>query len=66
MPMYELVLRFQGNEEVRITDSPITIGQTLLIDNREWVVEARILSQDMFVTARFICLRPGDRFASPS
>jgi hypothetical protein len=31
--MYELVLWHQGNEAVRITEEPVSVGQTLLIDD---------------------------------
>ena len=31
--MYELVLWFQGHEDVRITDQPASVGQTLVIDD---------------------------------
>jgi hypothetical protein len=57
MPMYELVLWFQGNEDIRITDQRVSIGDTLLIDNRRWLVEAQDLPRDPSATARFICSR---------
>jgi hypothetical protein len=43
MPMYALVLWHQGNEDVRITDQPVSIGQTLSIDSIQWLVEAQDL-----------------------
>jgi hypothetical protein len=57
MPMYELVLWFQGNEDIRITDQRVSIGETLVIDNRRWLVEAQDLPRDPSATARFICSR---------
>ena len=41
MPMYELVLWHQGNEDVRITDQPVSVGQTLVIDKVRWLVRPR-------------------------
>jgi hypothetical protein len=57
MPMYELVLWHQGNEAVRITDKPVSVGQTLLIDDITWLVEAQELPHDPTASARFICSR---------
>ena len=57
MPMYELVLWFQGNEDLRITDQRVSVGQTLVIDNIRWLVEAQDLPRDPNATARFICSR---------
>jgi hypothetical protein len=57
MPMYELVLWFQGNEDIRITDQRVSIGETLVIDNRRWLVEAQDLPRDPSAIARFICSR---------
>jgi hypothetical protein len=55
--VYELVLWFQGKEDVRITDQPVSVGQTLLIDDIKWLVEAQDLPRDPNATARFICSR---------
>jgi hypothetical protein len=55
--MYELVLWHQGNEAVRITDKPVSVGQTLLIDDIKWLVEAQELRRDPKARARYICSR---------
>ncbi len=55
--MYELVLWHQGNEDVRITDQPVSVGQTVLIGKVKWLVEAQNLPRDPNATARFICSR---------
>lgn len=38
MPLYEVLLRTEGREEIRLTDRAYTVGQTLTIGNRTWVV----------------------------
>jgi hypothetical protein len=38
MPLYEVLLRTEGREEIRLTDRAYTVGQTLMIGNRTWVV----------------------------
>jgi hypothetical protein len=55
--VYELVLWFQGTEDVRITDQPVSVGETVLIDGIKWLVEAQDLPRDPNATARFICSR---------
>ena len=55
--MYELVLWFQGKEDVRITDQPVSVGQTLVIDGIKWLVAAQDLPRDPNATARYICSR---------
>jgi len=57
MPMYELVLWFQGNEDLRVTDQPVSVGETLMIDNVKWLVEAQDLPRDPNAAARYICSR---------
>jgi hypothetical protein len=55
--VYELVLWFQGTEDVRITDQPVSVGQTVMIDGIKWLVEAQDLPRDPNATARYICSR---------
>jgi hypothetical protein len=55
--VYELVLWFQGNEDVRMTDQSVSVGQTLVIDGIKWLVEAQDLPRDPNATARYICSR---------
>jgi hypothetical protein len=57
MPTYELVLWFQGDEDVRFIDAPVSVGQTVVVDNIKWLVEAQDLPRDPNATARFICSR---------
>jgi hypothetical protein len=62
--MYELVLWHQGNEAVRITEEPVSVGQTLLIDGIKWLVEAQELPGDPKATARYICSRRAATFSN--
>jgi hypothetical protein len=64
MATYELVLWFRGKEDVRITDQPASIGETLVIDNMKWLVEAQDLPRDPNATARYICSRRAATFAN--
>jgi hypothetical protein len=64
VPTYELVLWFRGKEDVRITDKPVSIGQTFVIDDIRWLVEAQDLPRDPNATARYICSRRAATFAN--
>jgi hypothetical protein len=55
VPMYEVVLRHHGQEDVRITDEAPTVGQTLTIDNRKRRVEHAERPQTAGASRRFIC-----------
>jgi len=57
MATYELVLWFQGREDIRTTDQPLSVGQTVLIDDIKWLVEAQDLPRDPNSKARYICSR---------
>jgi hypothetical protein len=66
VPTYELVLWFRGKEDVRITHQSASIGETLVIDNIRWLVEAQDLPRDPSATARYICSRRAATFANRS
>lgn len=62
MPSFEILLRFpDGHEELRLTDIPVAIGQTLTIMGKDWVVVSDRKPSDPRFTARFVCERPPRR-----
>ena len=61
--MYEVVLRGDDRESVRITDSPLRVGERLEIDGTMWEVESREAAEDPDATLRYI-LRPAG-FVNP-
>lgn len=42
MALYEVVLCFQDREEVRLTDRPPRVGETVEIGRRRWIVESAV------------------------
>ena len=38
MPLYEVLLKRDGREELRLTDRPYNVDETVQISNRTWVV----------------------------
>ena len=55
MPLYEIVLCFPDREEVRLTDSPVTVGERVSISGDEWSVVVEREPEDIRATARFLC-----------
>ena len=55
MAVYEVVLRFQDRDEVRLTDRPVEVGSRLEIDGAEWLVESEE-ARNGNGGARFICV----------
>ena len=58
MPPYELGLALDGEsaEEVRLTDRPVAVGDTVEIDSQDWTV-IRKLARRQRQHARFQCKR---------
>jgi hypothetical protein len=59
MAVYEVVLRFQDREEVRLTDRPLEVGTTVQIGGQRWVVEGRDAERGQSV--RYLCVEPRER-----
>jgi hypothetical protein len=57
MAVYEVVLRFEDREEVRLTDRPLTVGSSVEITGTEWLVQ-RFEARRKQVAARYICVEP--------
>ena len=57
MAVYEVVLRFQDREEVRLTDRPLDVGGSVKIGGVEWLVETH-QAQNGNGVGRYICVDP--------
>jgi hypothetical protein len=57
MAVYEVVLRFEDREEVRLTDRPLEVGGNIRITGSEWLVQ-RCEPRSEHDRARYICVRP--------
>ena len=60
MALYEVVLRFQDRDEVRLTDRPLEVGGTLEIVGSGWLVESEE-PHDGQGAVRFICVELRER-----
>lgn len=55
MPLFEIVLVRDGSTEVRLTDQRTRVGDTIQINDQDWVV-ARRVSASAHAEARFECI----------
>ena len=59
MAVYEVVLRFQDREEVRVTDQPLQVGNSFQIGGQRWLVEAVDARRGQAV--RCVCVKLRER-----
>ena len=52
MPLFEIVLRDNGTSEVRLTDQPVDVGDTIQVNDEDWVA-VRTLPASAQAVARF-------------
>jgi hypothetical protein len=57
MPLYEVVLLWDDDDETRLTDRELTIGETLEIGAERWIVEREEPAERREVAMRFVCVR---------
>jgi hypothetical protein len=60
MAVYEVVLRFEDREEVRLTDRPLEVGSNVRITGGEWLVQS-YEARPEDVAARYICIQATTR-----
>jgi hypothetical protein len=60
MAVYEVVLRFEDRDEVRLTDRPLEVGSNVLITGSEWLVQ-QCEPRAERDGARYICVLAGNR-----
>ena len=55
MPFYEVLLRYEDRDELRMTDRPLVVGETLQIAGESWTVTLERDPADIAATAQFLC-----------
>jgi hypothetical protein len=58
--MYEVLLRYDDREEVRITDQPLEVGSRVQIAGASWLVESEEAKVGRKV-ARYVCVELRER-----
>jgi hypothetical protein len=60
MPLYEVILLRDDEQEIRLTDRALHIGQTLPIGEERWLVQSEEPAGRADAATRYICVRPDD------
>jgi hypothetical protein len=60
MAVYEVILRFEDREEVRLTDRPLEVGSNVNITGSDWLVESYEAPPE-HAAARYICVQATTR-----
>jgi len=55
MPLYEVVLCFSDREEARLTDRPLSVGDTVSVAGYDWTVVLEREPAHVTATARLVC-----------
>ena len=56
MAAYEILLRYDDRDEVRLTDAPLEVGSTIEIGGSAWLVESERARRGKTL-ARYICIQ---------
>jgi hypothetical protein len=56
MPLYEVRLIREDDEETRLTDWPLIIGETLSIGEERWLVQREAPPERWDATTQYICV----------
>jgi hypothetical protein len=57
MPLYEVLLRRDDDDETRLTDQEPRVGETLSIGEERWVVQSKGTPERADAEARYVCVR---------
>ena len=56
MPLYEVLLLRDDEQELRLTDQPLHVGRTLTIGEERWLVQREAAPQQPAAKTRYICI----------
>jgi hypothetical protein len=57
LPLYEVLLIRDDEQEVRLTDQPLQIGEAVPIGEERWLVESEAAPERTDAMTRYICVR---------
>lgn len=57
MPLYELVLKWDDEQEVRLTDKPLTVGKVLKLHGLDWKVTQEVPPTTSDIDRRYLAQR---------
>jgi hypothetical protein len=60
MPLYEVLLLRDDQQETRLTDRVLRVGETIPIGEESWFVQSEATPQRADAATRFVCVRAKD------
>lgn len=57
MPLYEVLLIRKDDDEIRLTDRAVRVGETVSIGEERWLVEREAAPERSDAAARYVCVR---------
>jgi hypothetical protein len=60
MPLYEVLLLQDDEGELRMTDQPLHVGETVTIARQRWLVQREARPEEADADTRYICV-PAER-----
>jgi hypothetical protein len=65
MALYEILLRYDDRDEVRLSDSPLEVGSTVEIAGSAWLVQSKRARRGRRRSARYICVEARENSREP-
>jgi hypothetical protein len=56
MPLYEVLLIRDDEQETRLTDRALSVGETVAIADQSWLVQSETAAERADAAARYICV----------
>ena len=56
MPLYEVLLIRDDEQETRLTDRAMRVGETVSIGEEPWLVQSETMPERADAVARYICV----------
>jgi hypothetical protein len=57
LPLYEVLLIRDDEQEVRLTDQPLPIGEAVPIGEERWLVQREAAPERTDAVTRYVCVR---------
>jgi hypothetical protein len=56
MPLYEVLLIRDDEQETRLTDRALSVGETVLIGEQSWLVQSETAPERADAAGRYVCV----------
>jgi hypothetical protein len=60
VPLYEVLLVRDDEQELRLTDQPLRVGEAVPIGGERWLVQREAVPERADAETRYVCVRADD------